>query len=50
MSKGCYENSVCLFVECVSLKEIYKYLLSIHFFHDTILAHFNLKVKFIIIP
>lgn len=34
---------------CLGLKEIYMYLLSIYFFHDTILAHFNLKVKFIII-
>lgn len=40
---------MCLFVECVSLKEIYMYLLSLHFFHDTILAHLSSNVKYLII-
>lgn len=33
-----------------SERNIYKCLFSIYFFHDIILAYFNLKVKFIIIP
>ena len=52
MSKGCYENSVCV-VECVWVWKKYKYLcdnhflrrISLHFFHDTILAHLSSNVK-----
>ena len=40
---------VCVFVECVWVWKKYKCLCYLHFFHDTILAHFYLKVKFIII-
>lgn len=33
----------------LGLKEIYMYLLSIYFFHDTILAHLSSNVKYLII-
>lgn len=41
---------VCLLNVFGSERNINKYLCYLYFFHDTILAHFDLKVKFISIP